>query len=92
MTFDEALKATPLIAQIFFMGCGALLGCLPALFIWRKIEEYRSEARLANKILKIKEEYVQQLQTRSQEERDRFNRFALGLLEDPSKPADTRLN
>lgn len=92
MTFDEALKATPLIAQFFFTGCGILLGCLPSLFIWQKIEMYRSEARLARKILDLKENYIQHLQTRSQEERDRFTKFAIELLEDPSNPTDTQLN
>jgi hypothetical protein len=91
MTFDEAVKATPLIAQFFYMGVGALLGLVPAIILWVKVLEARSKARLANRILKIKEEYVQQLQTSSREERDRFNKFALGLLEDP-KPTNINLN
>ena len=92
MNFDEALRVTPGIAQVFLVGCGVLFGLVPVLFIWQKIELYRSEARLAKNILKIKEEYIQHLQTRGQEERDRFNKFAIGLLDIPENPTDTRFN
>lgn len=92
MTFDEALKATPLIAQFVFMGVGFVIGLVPIIFIWGNVENYKSEARLAKKILKIKEEYIQQLQASSQEERTRFQKFAIRLLDIPTTPTDTRLN
>jgi hypothetical protein len=92
MTFDEALRITPCIAQVFLVGCGVLLGLTPVLFIWQKINLYRSEARLAQNLLNLKEEYIQHLQTRSQEERDRFHKLTIGLLELPTSPTDTRLN
>lgn len=73
------------------MGVGMICGVVPAVIIWAKVEEARSQARIANKILKIKDEYIEQLQTHSREESARFTRFAMGLLEEP-KPTDTRLN
>lgn len=92
MTFNEAIGATPLVAQLFFTGVGIIVGCLPALFIWQKIELYRSEVRLAKKIVGIKEELIQQLQASSQEERVRFHKFTLELLDLSTNPTDTRLN
>jgi hypothetical protein len=92
MTFNEAIGATPLIAQLFFTGIGLIVGCLPALFIWQSIEWYRSEIRVAKKIVDIKEEVIQQLQASSQEERARSHRFTVALLDLPTNPTDTRLN
>jgi hypothetical protein len=92
MTFDEALKITPLVSQLFFMGVGVLFGLVPVVLIWVRVENYKSEARLAKRILRIKEEYIQHLQTRSQEDRDRFHKLTIGLLELPPSPTDTRLN
>ena len=97
MTLNEALGATPLVAQLLFTGVGIFIGIVPLLFVWERIEVFKSETRLAKKILDIREEYIQHLETRSQEERDRFRKesarftkLALEMLEVPES-TDIRL-
>jgi hypothetical protein len=93
MTFDQALQATPLVAQIFFMGVGLLVGCLPALVIWSKMEEWEARVRSSERIRQIREEYIKELQDLSKRERDQFHKFTMDLLtEEPPKPTHKDLN
>jgi hypothetical protein len=93
MTFDQALQATPLVAQIFFIAVGAIFGLIPSLMIWSRLEEWKARFHGEKKILKIREEYIKELQELAQRDRDRFHKLTLDLLtEETPKSANLDLN